>query len=217
MALNKEQIKRKYCSKTGLKRGGYNSALLFMKDLMKIEAFGSIENYEQYCADYYNKLRHEKESRERHDEFGMNKLDYWYGMLDLFVEHFFPGPNGRAEYNSLRDKAAKRAYYERSKANGKNAARIKANRERRHNDPEYREHLRRKQREIIAKDPERQRQYKLKWKNKQGPERLKERATNNYFKRTYGDAWEIAKATHLLEKEVKSKRGEHENQRQIQN
>lgn len=200
MALNWKKVGHLYDPKTGLKRGGYKTALSYTYDLIRIEAFGSIEKANQYEADFWNKHRHEREAKAVREKFGETALEFQHWFLGELIKLAFPG--GREEYNALRDAQAKAAYYKRCKKNGVYLKRYKDERERYKNDESYRKKMLKKQRERVASyDPDHIRETKRKSYKKHYARRK-----NEYWKKTYGEKAEAARAVYELEKTVREKK-----------
>jgi hypothetical protein len=202
----------RYCLNTGLRLDGYDSPVRFLFDLLKIEAFGSCIDYYIYDKQWWNTARHTKEKRGRRDDFGLTNYDYQKAILKLLIYEMFPDetPEDAIKiYNKMRDAQAKKDYYQRSVESGLIQEMTKKNKERRHNDPEYREHIRKRAQAIADKDPERIRGYKKAYIERQG-DKLKKRASDNYYKRTYGDKAGVAKSIWELEKELRKTKKQQE-------
>lgn len=161
--------------------GGCNNATVFTFRLFQIEAFGSVKGYLKCKYEFYNNIRDERLKRECRDEFGLTRFEIDCQTLELFIDLFF---DSRDEYNRLRDKAAKRAYHERSKKNGelkKQKERARAKRK----TKAYRD----KRNEYIKKNYERVSEQKRQW----------------HYKKHYGDMAEPARLLNDLKKEIRKK------------
>lgn len=194
----------KYCRKSGLKLSGYNSPTRLIFDLLKIEAFGSCIDYYIYDKQWWNKKRHQKQKASVRDEFGNTNYFYQCEMLKMLISEMYNGaPDAQEQYANLRNRQAKVAYYKRSNENGKNEERRIKNKIRRHNDPEYRQHLRERAKAIEKRDPERIRSYKRKYALAN-----RDKQNEKYWNNTYGELASVAKEVWSLEQEIrKTKKG----------